>query len=296
MAGKGMILRPVNLEEPFEPLWEGFETLESAKLEDLKRAAALANLIRRIEAGEDALAANLLDVAELRGLRDRLAAGIETAKVSPTIASAMHMRVVRHTIIGAMLHAFAPDPALVTTTVLKDAWRVRPQDLLALDPLRFKNQFVADLNRTGIAAYPDPLVGFFHGEFEPTSGTIPLHVHLETTAQKAALLSERLRQLSGYQLTATGASAIRRSPVRDPARQMSYLFKSYWPQKAVRLIRGKVQRDRVHHRIGEPYHSLVLLWLDRQRLVDLTITNRTWSPRLGGSAAWRDFYLLVKGL
>ncbi len=285
-----------DLQEPLEPPWEGFETLETTIVEDLGRAARLANNMRQIEAGDDRLAASLLDAIELRSLRDRLANGVETGQAPPTLASAMHMRRVRHATIGAMMRAFEPHPELMTTTVLKDAWCVYPEELLALKPLRLKNQFGSDLKRTGLADHPDPLVGWFHGEFEPTSGTIPIHVHLATTPAKATLLRERLRQLAGYPLTATGAPAIRRSPVRDPARQLSYLLKAYWPQKAVRLVGGKLQRDRRHHRIGEPYHSLVLLWLDRQRLRDLTITNRTWSPRLGGSDAWRDFYLLVQAL
>ena len=291
-----VIPRLADFQEPVEPLWDGFESLESAISEDIGRAASTANLARDIVAGRNDPAAALLDPCELRDLSNRLAEGVETGRAPHTLASSTHMRLVRHATIGAILRAFEPYPELVTTTVLKDAWCVRPQELLALNPTRFKNQFLADLKRTGVADHPDPLVAFFHGEFEPTSGTIPLHVHLATTPGKAALLREGFRRLGGYPLTATGSPAIRRSPVRDPARQLSYLLKSDWPQKAGRVVDGKLKRDRDPHRIGEPYHSHVLLWLDRQRLRDLTITNRTWSPRLGGSDAWRDFYLLVQAL
>jgi hypothetical protein len=47
------------------------------------------------------------------------------------------------------------------------------------------------------------------------------------------------------------------------------LLKSYWPQKAVRLIDGVRKRDRDGKRIHEPYASIALLWLDRQAPADI---------------------------
>ena len=141
---------------------------------------------------------------------------------------------------------------------------------------------------------PGPFICFLHGEFEPTSGVYQLHFHGVTTADKAAAL-HRLKAIAGYERTRTGAAPVRCEQVNDRPHQFTYMLKSYWPSRAVRLVDGERKRDRKGGRIPEPFHTQVLLWLDRQKLADMTLMNECWSPRKGGTPAMRSLYLLVQG-
>jgi len=216
---------------------------------------------------------------------------------SNSLGSSVTMRTIRETVLGAMHDAFAdyPDEALRTVTVINERWTFTPATLDGITAKKLKNRFRTDLNRAGIFKMPGPFIAFLHGEFEPASGLYVLHFHILTTREKAKAL-KRLKQFTGYVPTASGAAPIFPRRVRDRVRQFSYLLKSYWPARTIRWIDGAPKRDRGHHRIPEPFGSQVLLWLDRQRLRDLTIMNDCWSMRNGGTEAMKRLYLSVMGV
>ena len=61
------------------------------------------------------------------------------------------------------------------------------------------------------------------------------------------------------------------------------------------MVDGERNRDRKGGRIPEPFHTQVLLWLDRQKLAHMTLMNECWSPRKLGPPAMHSLYLLVHG-
>ena len=240
-----------------------------------------------------------LDRAEVLGLIGKLEANTEAeSAICSTLASSIAMATVRVRVIGAILTAFEnyQDGDLATVTVAKGSWVYRPDELLAVDAGSIKRALMRDLRRTAVSLHLDPLVGFLHGEYEPTTGVYVLHWHLMTTAAKAALLAEALRGLpNAYEPTDLVKRPIRVSRVGDRVGQATYMLKSFWPQRAIRTVDGEAKRDRGYHRICEPWSSIYLLWLDRHRLLDLTVATGTWSRRKGGSEAWEAFSLMVEG-
>jgi hypothetical protein len=235
-----------------------------------------------------------LDAEAGEVLREMLEAGLTSGLPHPTLASSLGMRAIRQSVFGALLRALEDyaDADLRTFTIMNAKWTYTPEELDRVTAAQIKNQLRTHLNRAGILRMRGPFICFLHGEFEPTSGLYVLHFHGVTTAAKAAAL-DHLKNRGGYIRTQTGAAAIRCEQVRDRAAQFTYLLKSYWPAKAVRVVDGDMKRDRKHHRIPEPYHTQYLLWLDRQKLADLTVMHDCWSPRNGGPDTMQTLYLSI---
>jgi len=284
---------PENIRQ-LSPAITAFETLDFAYKQDRKRVASLMRLIRDEGSKPPKPVSRLrplFDMERARILAKSLAEQVEYDDVEQwSLASSVAFRSLRAVVIPQLLEAFASygDEQLRSFTVLKSAWVLSPEELLGKDALSIKSEFESDLRRAGIAEAPGPLIAFLHGECEPTSGKFVLHFHGITTVSKAKLL-KKLKKLPGYVKTDTGASPVQSSSVRARERQFTYRLQSFWPSRPV--IDGK--RVRRKYRIPEPYHALSLLWLDKQRLLDLTIMNDCWSKRAGGSDAMRDLHLIL---
>lgn len=239
-----------------------------------------------------------LDPAKVANLAKRLEAGVESRFPPLTMASSLRMRAIRQGLGRALIDAFAefPDDGLQTVTVIYSRWSYTPPELQTVTAAQLKNQFRQHLDRAGVLQMPGPLYAVLHGEFEPTSGRYQLHYHMVTTVEKAAALKRGLKAIKGYVRTATGSSPVRRSPVRDRVRQLTYLAKGFWPAKPVITIDGKPKRVRGYRRIPEPFGTQVLLWLDLQNFNDLVVAHDCWSPRNGGTEAMRRLYLFGAGV
>ena len=295
---------------------DDFETEEEARAEDRVRAKGLwlarpvpgrntwTNMGRRLRLLERLpfpLPFPPRDSASIDRLLQKLE-GQGTGSVANSLASAVTIRNIRLTVLGAMMSAFDgfPDEELATATVINQRWIYTPSTLDGVTARQVKNRFRTDLNRIGLLKMPGPFIAILHGEFEPRRGVYVLHFHILTTREKAEAL-KRLRSrrgskvFSGYQRTASGAAPIVVKPMRHRFRQVSYLLKSFWPARAIRRINGVDRRERRYRRISEPFASQVLLWLDRQRLRDLVIMHGCWSLRSGGPEAMRALYLSVHG-
>ena len=297
---------------------EGFETPAVAQAEDQLRLARLQWSLpvvpplgwtqlgsilelqdHRQRYPSNPLAVPPLDRVEVLALNRKLEANVEAgAAVFSTLASSIAMREIRLSVTGALLDAVSDfdDAGLKVVTVVKPSWALTPSELLRTDAQKLKLQFVQDLKRTGVSPMPDPFVAFLHGEFEPTNGLYIPHFHCVTTPAKATRLKQRLGTLVSYEADDTVLRPIRSPKVGDRVRQLTYLLKAFWPQRALRLTANGWKRDHHRRRVSEPWSSIYLLWLDRHRLLDLTVSNGTWSRRKGGSAAWKAFSLMVEGV
>ncbi len=236
-----------------------------------------------------------IDVRRAEALIESLDYATEFEVARPTLASSTAMRGVRKRVIGKLLAALEeyPDDALRTFTVLNKNWVFQPEQLSAMSASKLKKQFRTHLQRAGVLEVPGFFVAFLHGEFEPSKGVFVLHYHGVTTSEKAAALSG-LKELPGYENTHTGAAPVKRSTVSDRVYQLTYLLKSYWPQKGVRRYSdGKIRRDRRGSRIPGRFQTVYLVWLDQQSLGDMTILSDAWSRRNGGSPAMRKLYLSI---
>lgn len=235
-----------------------------------------------------------LDGIKGRELVGALQTGTRDGLPPRTLASSLGMRAIRQSVVDAMLHAFTTysNEDLRTFTILNEQWVFTPAQLDCVEAAKLTKQLRTHLERAGVLTLAGPFICFLHGEFEPVRCVYVLHFHGVTTAGKARAL-DRLKNRWGYAKSQTRAAPIRREQVRDRGSQFSYLLKSYWPSKGVRNVGGVSKRDRRHHRIPEPYHAQVLIWLHSQSLTNITLMNDCWSPRKGGCEAMRGLYLSV---
>jgi hypothetical protein len=292
-----------------------FETTAAAVAEDrrrydrlgwvapIKRPLGWTNIGPKLKLARDALVPHVcvpaIDPAALTALRDTLLAGTTGGKAQITLASSVCMRFIRLKVIGSLLDALVeyPDAELCHVTIVKNGWILTPEQLEAVTAATIKNQFFSDLKRTGVTGLAGPFVAFLHGEFDASNGVYILHFHVMTTRSKAAHMVKALRALKrAYRPGQLIKRPIRVSKIGNRPKQATYLLKGIWFQRSWRLVDGKLKRDRKGQRPNEPFHSLYLLWLDRHRLRDLTIMNGCWSPKSGGTAAMKQFYLVVMGV
>lgn len=287
-----------------------FESELDARNEDLRRARGLnsiscegrmdwTNMRERWKFGSNHRHLDRPSIVEgdAHKLGRVIAAGVEGGTPPTTLASALYFRSVREQVFDAMDAAFFDyaDHELMTFTVIKNSWRFTPETMDTVSSEDLKIQFRADLDSIDLMSINGPLLAFLHGEFDPVAGIYQLHFHGVTTGEKAKALG-KLKGRRGYVETPTGSPPIWTSLVNDRHAQLSYLLKSYWPEKGVRLVDGRTKRDRNFQRIKEPFHSQVLLWMDGQRLINLTLFSGGYSPRYGGSDAMKRLYVLLRSL
>lgn len=190
----------------------------------------------------------------------------------PTLASAVFMRRLRKRLIKSMVRALAHRADLAVATLVNINWIYSRRELRCLRASTLKAQFRTHLNRTGVTQIPGPLIGFVHGEWDSTAKAFQIHFHLVTTNEKAQAI-KRLKGRMGYTKTATGAAPIVCQALRDPAAQLSYLFKSFWPERPIVVVDGRRVRRRGVMRIRGRAHSEYLSWLHKQRLEDMMVLN-----------------------
>lgn len=279
-------------------LQQAIETTEDAMSEDRVRARILLRSTtlgeaphERSETERELLESRalphlpLLLVPQLPGrvllTKLRRAAGGEVIR---TLGSSVYFRQTRLEVLEALFNALSgfPDEDLRVVTVIKSSQRVHPRRLLGTTARRLKAQFDADLKASGVSLLDGPLIGFLHSEFESVEGVFVFHWHLVTTADKASALKLALARLTTYPVTPTGSPAIVVQEVKNRTKQLTYLLQSFWPMRGVREVNGRPLRDRKKCRIAEPYGSLALIWMDRQRLGDMSLFNDCWSRKNGG--------------
>jgi len=249
-----------------------FETLEAAVAEDSLRSCRLRDLAK-------------LRPGKLSGkLAARLAAVLDPANnsvTSHTLASSRYMRNLRIRFTGAVLKLVNEDRTgtVIRADVIKPVWAVDLRGLRNLDLKKLKEAFRGDLFRAARKLLgPDKgpegfLLAVLHGEFETAEGVYQPHYHLVATGDWAAIVNS-LRVQPGYRRSGRVKRPVRiKRELTNLPYALSYLLKSYWPAKWAGHVSGvnAARRSRGHQRIPEPYHSELLLWLNKWKIGDIIL-------------------------
>lgn len=273
MAGRGIT------DLPFPPeQWRvdihsaGFESAEFAAHQDALRAKMLRKRATKL-------------TGKRRGRMLALADALDptlTPEIPKTPASARYIRDQRIRIIGAVWKAVAEDLTgeVARFDVIKPGWACRRKLFRRTKAAQLCNEFRADLNRAALKVRPGGasqcdgfLIAFIHGEHEIRSKLFQPHWHLVATGDWVAVVNG-LKDVKAYKPTKRVTCPVRETDkLHHLAYALTYLLKIYWSGK----WRGKVsgqknqRRRRKHGRITEPYHSDVLLWLNKQSLKDMVV-------------------------
>lgn len=243
-----------------------FETRRASRDEDALRA-------RRLRSSAPS---PLVDNGAAAELANCLAGPISRCDGHP--ASSRYMRQFRIRIIGHLWRlvedeGWQPD-GVTAFTVLPLGWEFTPETLDQADPRKLLDRLRGQLKRAGSGDADGFLIASIHGEFEPEEQIYRLHAHGFAAGGMIGVLDD-LRPLPAYRPrpSVTVPMQIRRKPLDDLPYPLGYPFKSYWPCRRIGPVgdTGTVKRQRGHHRIPEPHHSQVLLWLDRWSVSDMTL-------------------------
>lgn len=250
----------------------GFETKEDAEREDDKRA----RLIRT--------AKGKLVTKSAKHEAKMLASRLEDRRQPPaSLASQRYMRKHRARVAGWLwwLHCNPDLPQCAFFTILPDRWRIAAEDLALIDPNALLEGLRADINRVlpkGIGGY---LFACLHGEFveSVTGGYFDIHVHGLACGRFVAAI-DSLRHRPKYHPKSWSKPGDRakfprvrvsRGPLTNLPKPMTYCVQAFWPAKAM-TKRGSIKTQRgQRRRIPEPFHTQLLIWLDRWKLQDITL-------------------------
>lgn len=250
-----------------------FETRRSAIKEDARRAKGLRKAINRHP--------NVIDVTTAEPLADQLEISGESGETPDSLASSLYMRGHRVKVIGALWQLMDARNGVTTFTVIPDGWDFTPAQLASAMPILLLRALLTDLYRKGAKAAGGWLFAFIHGEFDPVAGVYRLHIHGACSPEMIEVL-DRLRLLPKYKSVRQLPNGewnpvyrrvwIRRKPLHSMPNPITYLMQAFWPSRPIYIdAEGKRRRVRQKQAIREPFHSMVLLWLNRWRLKDLTL-------------------------
>ena len=192
--------------------------------------------------------------------------------------SSRYMRKFRIQIIGHLWRLIEDEgwqrEGVTAFTVLPRGWEFTPETLHQADPRRLLDRLRGQLKRAGSGDADGFLIASIHGEFDPEEKIYRLHAHGFAAGGMIGVL-DGLRTLPAYRPrpSVTVPMQIRRKPLDNLPYPLGYPFKGYWPSRRIGPVgdTGTIKRQRGHHRIPEPYHSQVLLWLDRWSVADMTL-------------------------
>ncbi|RSV12426.1 hypothetical protein CA236_18200 [Sphingomonas sp. ABOLG] len=154
------------------------------------------------------------------------------------------------------------------------------QELPGWNVGRFMARIRSALNREGARDACGYLIGYFHCDYDPTTGLFSPHLPMLLKGEMIEVV-DRLRTRTKYRSVKAGASPespvnlpikIDRRPIQNAVSAVTYLMKSYWP-----AIASGDSGDGRHVRYGrrysipEPIHTKVLLWLHKHRFEDLRL-------------------------
>ena len=166
-------------------------------------------------------------------------------------------------------------------TIIPMTWEFKPEELERVIPRLLLAALAASCYAKGAANATGWLMVHIHGEWDPIEQVFRLHVHGYAYGEMVGVV-DKLRTLPNYQtqrFLKDGSPSpvyrrvqVKRKSPKNNLRQITYRMQSYWPSKAVIISDdGKRIRARRKQRVVEPYHSQVLLWLDKWDIADLTL-------------------------
>lgn len=251
-----------------------FETEADSKREDARRASGLARTIAKGILDPD-------EEARARRLQVDLETAARTGQYAPTLACHLYMRWLRICIAGHLWKLMRITRWHTTATIIVRSWEFTPGELWEVDPRQLMKAFRTDLYRAGMKAVDGWLFAYLHGEFDPIAKVYRLHLHIACTKSVVPVL-DRIRTMGNYKSTrflSDGSPSpvfrrvwVRRKPLFNMPDPVTYIAQSFWPARPIHIDEnGKRSRLRQKGAIREPYHSQVLLWLDRWNVEDLTL-------------------------
>ena len=253
-----------------------FETPEESRIEDAYRIRAIRKTLETDHP--------LIDRSAAANLAERLDYASNGAKRPDSMACSLYMGGQRVRIGGALWKlAVEPQwgPASVFTAIPR-GWEFTPEQLNDVSPIALMEEFRSALNRDGAAEADGYLAAFLHGEFEPNRQVYQLHLHGLAAGSMIEVL-ERLKQRASYKSTRPTNSAeaetvrqrlsISRKPLTNLPGRVTYCIQSFWPARRIGSVddQGTVKRGRQKRRIPEPFHTQVLLWLDKWNLENISV-------------------------
>ena len=250
-----------------------FETVADCVAEDRRRSRALL----RTTASHP----HLLDIRRATTLARTLVINAASIEEIATVASRVHMRALRINVASAIWQLVDSEPGCTTCTIIGRTWEVAPEDLHQFNPVAALMAFRADLYRAGLSGSDGWLFAAWHGEYDSIANVFRLHLHIVCNAAMVPVI-DRLRPMANYvfaeRLPDGGWDPvyrrirINRQPLHSLPTPLTYLLQSFWPSRPILVTEeGKRHRVREKRAIPEPFASIVLTWLDRWSLRDLTL-------------------------
>ncbi|MCW2391919.1 hypothetical protein M2332_001617 [Sphingobium sp. B11D3A] len=247
-----------------------FETPEECRQTDYSRAVSLIKTAKRHPHEVNPRAAIRL----ARILQ-------ENCEGTPTLASRRFMRDTRIRVCGALWQFIASEGMTArVATIAPKSWRLSPDALVTQAPERLLSRVRSDLYKVGANSKDCWMIGILHGEYERSSQTFLPHLHLAANPKMIEMI-DRLRSLPNYSGSPIHDEAqtrvhhpiqVKRKPLTNLPVPLTYLAKSYWPARTqFKSASGKYQISTVKQKIPEPYHSMLLLWLDQWTMDDVTL-------------------------
>ena len=243
-----------------------FETMREAREEDLFRAVGIRMAAWSADApfdGDTALV--LADSLERSGLN---------RGECQSMASKVYMGGKRLRIGGALWKLVDEHDGYNVFTVRPRGWLFTAEELARLDPRKLIAGFRRVLDRQRAGQPLGFLIAALHGEFDEDTGLFDVHLH--GVAEPSMLrVVDGIRHLSNFKcrksLGETPRVIIGRQPLTNLPYPLTYRFQSSWPKRWNGQIDGVDERGNTRHRIPEPYHAALLVWLDRWSLTDFTL-------------------------
>ncbi|MFN7025643.1 MAG: hypothetical protein ACK4QP_14230 [Pseudorhizobium sp.] len=262
--------------EPCERSGHSFETMREAQEEDLHRAAGIRMAAWSTDAPFDRDAA--------LALADRLERSGSLQHGDPgSMASKVYMGLQRICIGGALWQLVDENEGYNVFSVRPRGWLYTAEELAELDPRELINRFRGVINRQRAGGPLGFLIAALHGEFDEDTGLFDVHLHgvadpvmLKVVDSFRALPNFRCRKKLGERPRVV----IGRKPLTNLPYPLTYRFQSSWPKRWNGQIDGVDERGNTRHRIPEPYHTALLVWLDRWSLTDITLLM---GAHIGGS-------------
>lgn len=160
-----------------------------------------------------------------------------------------------------------PVTSLKLITLVHEDW-IRPKSAATFDfcPKALIDCVRHQFRRAGIRG--TTVLGAVHGEFAEQREYWQPHLHL--VAEDVGQEHLNLLRQKHYQRSVHVPRPMVVQPIIHPARQLSYLLKSYWPMR-VRYLDAFGEEMSTFHRLTEPYHSEYLIMLDQLNLLDLIL-------------------------
>ncbi len=165
--------------------------------------------------------------------------------------------------IGAVLEILSEIPDPIVATLIPGGRAVPTGNLRDFLPKRFGDMLRQQLRRTG--AENHIVGGGVDGEYDEMHQLWQPHFHLIAPAALGSTFDEMRGRF--YPRSDRVCRPVLKQPVNDPAKQVSYCVKSYWPQK-VRYLDGAGKKRTSPRRLDNALHADWLAWRDQFPLTD----------------------------